>query len=68
VLKLAGVQTHPALRILIGAVLIAVGVARHDAGVPLIVGGVLIVWGIAAVLSVARSGRSQGRSRGPRPR
>jgi hypothetical protein len=61
-LKMAGIQTHPALRILIGVALIALGIARHRATVPLIIGGVLIVWGIAAVLDLTRSGRDQPRS------
>ena len=58
-LKLAGVQTHPALRILIGAALIVLGIARDRATVPLIIGGVLVVWGIAAVLDLTRPARDQ---------
>ena len=50
-LRMAGVQTHPAMRILIGGVLIALGIARHT--VPgLVIGIVLVVWGLAAVLGL----------------
>lgn len=51
-LKMAGVQTHPAIRIVIGVIIGAIGLAR-DTTVPLIVGGVLVVWGIVAVLGMA---------------
>jgi len=50
-LRMAGVQLHPAVRVLIGGVLIALGIARHT--VPgLVVGIVLVVWGLAAVLGL----------------
>ena len=55
-LKMAGVQLHPAVRILIGAVLIGVGLLRHTApGV--VIGAVLVVWGLAAVLGLTGGGR-----------
>ena len=55
-LRMAGVQLHPAVRILIGGVLIALGVARHT--IPgLVVGIVLVVWGLAAVLGLATGHR-----------
>ena len=50
-LRMAGVQLHPAVRVLIGGVLIALGIARHT--VPgLVIGIVLVVWGLAAVLGL----------------
>lgn len=52
-LKIAGVRGHPALRILIGGAVIAIGWARHGATSALIVGAVLVLWGIAAVLGLA---------------
>jgi hypothetical protein len=57
-LRMAGVQAHPAVRILIGGVLIALGIARHDAVPALVVGTVLIVWGFAAVLALAGGRRN----------
>ena len=60
-LKMAGVQLHPGVRILIGAVVIAIGLLRHGT-MPLIVGGALIVWGVAAVLGLASGGAEDGRS------
>jgi energy-coupling factor transporter transmembrane protein EcfT len=51
-LKMAGVRPHPALRILIGAVFLAIGFLRHGTA-PLIIGGVLIVWGVVAVLGLS---------------
>ncbi len=48
-LKMTGARLHPAVRILIGAGVIAIGLVRHGT-TPLIVGGALIVWGVAAVL------------------
>jgi hypothetical protein len=61
-LKMAGIDTHPAVRILIGVAVIALGIAR-GAMVALIVGGVLVVWGIVAVLSRADAGSRTRQSR-----
>jgi len=61
-LKMAGVQTHPAIRIVIGVIIGAIGLAR-DTTVPLIVGGVLVVWGIVAVLGMAVGDGGQRSSR-----
>jgi hypothetical protein len=55
-LKMAGVQLHPAVRILIGGVLIALAIARHTT-LGLFVGIVLVVWGFAAVLGLMAGGR-----------
>jgi hypothetical protein len=55
-LRMAGVRVHPALRILIGAVILGIGLMRHHATPALVVGAVLIAWGIAAVLGLARGG------------
>jgi len=55
-LRMAGIQLHPAVRVLIGGVLIALGIARHT--IPgLVVGIVLVVWGLAAVLGLATGDR-----------
>jgi hypothetical protein len=51
-LKQAGVRTHPGLRIVIGVIIGALGWARGTTA-PLIIGGVLVVWGLLAVLSLA---------------
>ena len=65
-LRMAGVQLHPAVRILIGGVLIAVGIGRHTAP-GLVVGILLVVWGVAAVLDLTAGRRDadsqEGRSR-----
>jgi len=55
-LRMAGVQLHPAVRILIGGVLIALGIARHTA-LGVVVGIVLVVWGLAAVLGLTAGDR-----------
>ena len=55
-LRMAGIQLHPAVRVLIGGVLIALGIARHT--IPgLVVGIVLVVWGLAAVLGLTAGNR-----------
>lgn len=54
-LKMAGVRLHPAVRILIGGVLIALAIARHTA-LGLVVGVLLVVWGFAAVLGLTAGG------------
>lgn len=51
-LKMTGLELYPAIRIVIGAVIGGIGLAR-DSTVPLIIGGVLVVWGILAVLALA---------------
>ena len=55
-LRMAGVQGHPAVRILIGVVLIALGIARHT-GAGTVIGIVLVLWGIAAVLGFTATKR-----------
>ncbi len=66
-LKIAGVQLHPGVRILIGAVFVGIGLMRHNGTAMMIIGGLLVVWGIAAVLDVgavrARDGRQDERRR-----
>jgi hypothetical protein len=58
-LRMAGVQTHPALRILIGGILIVLGLVRGTApGV--VIGVVLVIWGVAAVLGLAAGHRDGG--------
>jgi len=53
--KLAGIELNPATRLLIGALLLIVGAVKH--GAPLmIIGGVLVAWGIAG-LAAARFAR-----------
>ena len=59
-LKMAGLQTHPALRIVIGIVIGAIGVARNTTA-PLVIGGVLVAWGIVAVLGMAIGDGAQRR-------
>jgi uncharacterized membrane protein YidH (DUF202 family) len=55
-LRMAGVQGHPAVRILIGVVLIALGIARHTAA-GMVIGVVLVLWGFAAVLRFTATDR-----------
>lgn len=54
-LKQAGVQTHPAMRIVIGVIIGALGLAR-GATAPVIIGGALVMWGIVAAVGSAGSG------------
>ena len=52
-LTMLGVQGHPAMRMLIGVAFAALGLARGV--VPMaVVGGVLIVWGVASAVSRRR--------------
>jgi hypothetical protein len=52
-LRMLGLGGGPGVRVAIGAVLVAVGLARH--GVPMVViGGGLIVWGLVAWAGAAR--------------
>jgi hypothetical protein len=60
-LKMAGVQTHPAIRILIGVVIGTIGLASNTTA-PLIIGGVLVAWGILAVLTMAVGDGGERRS------
>jgi hypothetical protein len=55
VLKLAGVQLHPGVRVLIGGALIALGVALDGAVPMIVIGSALVLWGIVAVLGAQRS-------------
>ena len=65
-LRMAGVRAHPALRILIGAVILGVGLMRHHATPALVIGAVLIVWGVAAMLGLAGGDDDEARSTGER--
>ncbi len=59
-LKMAGAPAHPAVRIVIGLIVIGLGVARHSGPPALIIGGVLVLWGTAAVLRLDAGGRDAG--------
>jgi hypothetical protein len=61
-LKMAGVQTRPVMRIAIGAIVMALGFIR-DSTAPLVIGGVLVVWGFVAVLGLAVGAGGEGGSR-----
>jgi hypothetical protein len=53
-LRMLGLGGGPGTRVAIGAVLAAVGLARH--GLPMIaIGGALIVWGLVAWAGAERS-------------
>jgi hypothetical protein len=65
-LRMAGVQGHPAVRILVGVVLIALGIARQT-GAGIVIGVVLVLWGIAAVMRFAATDRDAD-SQHPRSR
>ncbi|MGZ4168921.1 MAG: hypothetical protein ACXVSA_19540 [Solirubrobacteraceae bacterium] len=56
-LKMAGVRLHPGMRVVLGAVLIAVGLARHDATPLLVIGGALLLFGVAGMVGAASGGR-----------
>jgi hypothetical protein len=53
-LRMAGVQLHPGVRVLIGAALIALALIRHAGPAPLLIGGALILWGLAASVAQPR--------------
>jgi len=65
-LRMAGVRLHPAVRVLIGAVILGIGLTRHHATPALVIGAVLIVWGLAAVLGLAGGDDGEARSTGRR--
>jgi hypothetical protein len=53
-LRMLGLGGGPGPRVAIGAVLVAIGLARH--GLPIaVIGGALVVWGLAAWAGAARS-------------
>lgn len=66
-LALAGIRLHPAVRAAIGAAVVALGLALH-LGVPVIVlGAMLLLWGLATLAGVAGcSGEDDEREEEPR--
>lgn len=55
-LRMLGMELHPAARIAIGAVVVAIGLMRGNAAPMVVVGGALVVWGL-----VAWAGRAERR-------
>jgi hypothetical protein len=55
VLKLAGVQLHPAYRFLIGGAFVLIGVARGGAIPIIVIGGALILWALVALATGQRA-------------
>ncbi len=53
-LKMAGVRLHPGMRFVLGAVLIAAGLVRHDATPLLVIGGALVLFGVVGALTADR--------------
>jgi len=51
-LKMAGLELHPAIRLVIGVIIGGIGLIRGSTA-PLIIGGVLVAWGIVAVIGMA---------------
>jgi hypothetical protein len=56
-LKMAGVRLSPAVRLVIGAALIALGLARHTATPLIVIGAAFLVFGVASLLSAATQRR-----------
>ena len=54
-LKLAGVQLHPAYRFLIGGAFVLIGVARGGAIPIIVIGGALILWALVALATGQRA-------------
>jgi hypothetical protein len=54
-LRLAGVHLHPGVRVLIGAGIVALGLANGGVSPMMLIGCALVVWGLVAVASVRRS-------------
>jgi hypothetical protein len=54
-LRLAGVHLHPGVRVLIGAGIVALGLANGGVGPMMLIGCALVVWGLVAVASARRS-------------
>jgi hypothetical protein len=46
---MAGVRLNPAVRLVIGAGLIAIGLARHSAAPLIVIGGAFVVFGVVGV-------------------
>jgi hypothetical protein len=56
-LRMAGIKLHPAMRLAIGAGLIAIGLARHNA-TPLIgIGAAFVVFGVASLVGMVAQRR-----------
>jgi hypothetical protein len=55
VLKLAGVQLHPAYRFLMGGAFVLIGLARGGAIPIIVIGGALILWGLVALATGRRA-------------
>jgi hypothetical protein len=50
-LKPAGIELHPGLRVLVGAGLVALALALDGAVPMLVIGGALVVWGAFALVA-----------------
>jgi len=62
-LKLAGIESHPALRAVIGAALLVAGIARHATAMTAI-GVALVLWSLAGgQFGRSRSDAPDGRDR-----
>jgi hypothetical protein len=56
-LRMAGVRLSPALRLVIGAALIALGLARHTATPLIVIGAAFLVFGVASLVGTAAQRR-----------
>jgi len=56
-LRMAGVRLSPALRLVIGAGLIALGLARHTATPLIVIGAAFLVFGMAGLVGTAAQRR-----------
>jgi hypothetical protein len=56
-LRMAGVRLSPAVRLVIGAALIALGLARHTAAPLIVIGAAFLVFGAVSLFGTATQRR-----------
>jgi hypothetical protein len=56
-LRMAGIKLHPAMRLAIGAGLIAIGLARHNATPLIVIGAAFVVFGVASLVGTVAQRR-----------
>jgi hypothetical protein len=56
-LRMAGVRLSPAVRLVIGAALIALGLARHTAAPLIVIGAAFLVFGVVSLFGTATQRR-----------
>lgn len=63
--RLFGIQLHPAVRALFGAVALGIGLVGHFVGA-VVVGSILLVWSVVGAFTRDRAGGSREHDGAPR--